>query len=108
MTLYEELKAAGIETDSHESDLYAPDTPEVVAILARYPTENKTSRAFVNQIDKKLWFDIPFAFTPFWQAKAGGGRYQARSRRNREEGNPETHSARQGYGAGPGDCEQGI
>jgi len=72
MTLHEELIAAGIETDHHESDLYFPATPETTTILERYPLHEKAAMVFVNQGDGTpgRWFDVPFAFDPFWKTRA--------------------------------------
>lgn len=66
MTLYREMIEAGVETDSHESDLYVLATPEAREILARHPTEAKNARGFVSAVDKRFWIDIPFAYEPFW------------------------------------------
>jgi hypothetical protein len=69
MSLYERLKAAGVPLDNHESDLYALATPEAVRILATHPDTHHT-RTFVSQLDGQLWLDIPFAYTPWWEARA--------------------------------------
>jgi len=66
-TLYEDLVAAGIPTDSHESDLYVLDTPEARALLAKH---GKQGSGFVSQIDRRRWLDVPFAYDPFWTKKA--------------------------------------
>jgi len=60
MTIYEELKANDINMDSHESDLYAIVNDVSSGIISRYPYKCNVTR-FISQIDKKLWFDIPFA-----------------------------------------------
>ena len=70
MTIYRDLKSAGIPLDNHESDLYALVTPKSEAIIANYEHRSIVHR-FISQTDKKLWFDIPFAFDPFWQKKTG-------------------------------------
>lgn len=67
MTLYQELKSAKCEIDSHESDLYVKATARALAIIAKYP--NGYSR-FISQIDGTYWLDIPFAFDPFWEKVA--------------------------------------
>ena len=66
-TLYEDLVAAGIPTDHHESDLYVLDTPEARALLAKH---SKQGSGFVSQIDRRRWLDVPFAYDPFWAKKA--------------------------------------
>lgn len=73
MTLYEEIKSAGIEIDSHESDLYVPDSPAVREILDRYPLSKSNARRFANRRPPnigQIWIDIPFAYLPFWDRKA--------------------------------------
>ena len=65
-TLYQELIDSNIPIDHHESDLYAKVTPLsrtlVKAAVLRYST-------FVSEIDGTLWFEIPFAYSPFWGKK---------------------------------------
>jgi hypothetical protein len=72
-SVYSDLKAAGIKTGNHESDLYAPDTPEVRAILERFPLNKANARPFTVQEGHpdagQRWLDIPFAFDPFWEKK---------------------------------------
>jgi len=65
MNIYQELKAAGIEISNHESDLYAKKDANSQAIVKKYQYK-KNVRVFINQIDGTLWYDIPFAFAPFW------------------------------------------
>lgn len=70
MTLYEEIVAAGIPVDHHESDLYVPDTPEVRAILTRHA---RTGAGFVVQDGHpnagQVWLDVPFAYDPWWKER---------------------------------------
>jgi len=66
MSIYSELKAAGVPLDSHESDLYAKVTPESETLIARYQFKGNVKR-FRSQIDGTPWFDIPFAYESFWQ-----------------------------------------
>jgi hypothetical protein len=66
MDIYKELKDAGVPLTNHASDLYAKVTPESEAIIDRYEHKQHVTR-FRNQIDKELWFDIPFAYAPFWE-----------------------------------------
>lgn len=73
MSLYEALMAAGIPVDNHESDLYAPDTPQVREILARYPISQSNTRRFINQVEGGQWLDIPFAFDPWWIKRQPAG-----------------------------------
>ena len=66
MSIYTDLKDACIELSSHESDLYAMVTPENKRIIENYKFKCNV-RTFINQIDNKLWYDIPFAYDPYWE-----------------------------------------
>lgn len=66
-SLYEAIKAAGIETDHHESDLYFPATDESMEILRRYPMSHKNSVPFTCNTTGKRWIDVPFQYDPFWE-----------------------------------------
>ena len=67
MSIYQQMKAAGVPVESHASDLYVPDTPQVREILQRFGRNPGTVLSFTSQIDGKRWFDIPFAHDPFWE-----------------------------------------
>jgi hypothetical protein len=67
--LFEQIKAAGIPFDNHESDLYVLVTPGSRKIIAEACRLNDAS-TFISQLDGKLWYDVPFAYQPFWDAKA--------------------------------------
>lgn len=72
-TLFGALRAAGIETANHESDLYFPASPEALAILARFPLQKSIAERFINQAPPNVgetWVDVPFAFQPFWEKVA--------------------------------------
>ena len=64
--VYAALIKAGIETDSHESDLYARDSVEARRVVhdCGYPV------VLFSSSDGSMWLDLPFAYTPFWTAKA--------------------------------------
>ena len=49
MSIYEQLKAAGVPLDSHESDLYAKVTPASVAIVEGFEYKCNVRR-FVSQL----------------------------------------------------------
>ncbi len=68
MKIFQDAKALGIETDNHESDLYIPVTNETRKLVAQYEHKNSVT-TFISQIDGTLWFDIPFAYDP-WFADA--------------------------------------
>ena len=72
MILYDELLAAGAEMDHHESDLYVKSTPEVDAIIDKHYEADGgmlLRYKFISQIDRKPWWEIPFAYKPFWDSK---------------------------------------
>lgn len=65
-SFYKTLKDLGVPLDHHESDLYVMDTPVSRIVIRQFGRE---STAFTSQIDGKRWFDIPFAYEPFWDKK---------------------------------------
>ena len=82
--LYDQLVAAGCTVDHHESDLYVLDTPEARRVLAAFhapmaaiskSTHETVSqvRTFKSEKDGRIWFDLPFMYSPFWQAKQRRG-----------------------------------
>lgn len=71
MSLYDLMKWNGVEIDNHESDLYVPVNPVTTHFIEQY--EHKANvTTFEHSIDGKLWYDIPFAYMPFWERKADG------------------------------------
>lgn len=69
MTLYDEMLAAGLVVGHHASDLYVKDTPEAWAILAPHlPTMSRPQRFKSNIEGEGMCLDIPFGYTPFWDA----------------------------------------
>jgi hypothetical protein len=70
MALYDELKAAGCEMDSHESDLYVLATAEAFLIIRKHPV---TFTRFKSQKDGRYWLDLPFMYSPWWEHKARSG-----------------------------------
>ena len=67
MNIYEELEAAGVPLDHHESDLYAKVTPESSAIVERWRAAGHSATRFMSSDNTGLWFDIPFQYQPFWE-----------------------------------------
>lgn len=78
--IYEQLQAAGCEMDSHESDLYVKVTPESTAIVDSYQFKSNVT-TFTSQIDGERWYDIPFAYVPFWENKTASEIIHEASRR---------------------------
>jgi hypothetical protein len=72
MSLYEQLKAAGVQIDNNSSDLYFEVTQESLSILAQHPDKKQLAKHFVNQRPPnkgKDWIEVPFAYLPWWENK---------------------------------------
>jgi hypothetical protein len=67
-SLYEQLLKAGVKLDHHESDLYAEKTPVSERIIRSYQFRSNVT-VFRDNIDHNLWYDIPFAYSPFWEKR---------------------------------------
>jgi hypothetical protein len=67
-SIYSQMLKTGCKMDNHESDLYVEVTPETKAIVNNYKNKSNVT-TFVSQIEKTLWYDIPFAYLPFWEKK---------------------------------------
>lgn len=68
MTFYEAVKH--IDHDNHESDLYLLVTPESAELCKEY---DKQGSVFISNVDKRAYFDIPFAYEPWWAARQKAG-----------------------------------
>lgn len=66
--IYTAMKRAGVEINSHESDMYVPVNEVTQSIVDQYDYKCNVSR-FISEIDGKPWFDIPFSYKPFWDTK---------------------------------------
>jgi hypothetical protein len=66
ISIYQKLKNAGIPIESHESDLYCPVTADSTAIVKTYKYY-KNVKTFMNQVDHTQWYEIPFAYLPYWE-----------------------------------------
>lgn len=70
MNIVEEMISKGIKISNHESDLYCENTLEAQEIVKRH---GYTFSCFINQAPPnkgKSWLDVPFAYIPWWEAKA--------------------------------------
>lgn len=65
-TIYEALQAANVPMENHLSDLYCPVTPFTAELVRQYRI-NVT--VFTSPVDGGLWYDIPFAYEPYWAAR---------------------------------------
>lgn len=70
MNIYEEmLKVCDKEEISnHESDLYVPVTLRTTNIINMYKFKDSVT-IFKCNITGKLYYDITFAYTPYWNKK---------------------------------------
>ena len=64
--LWEQVKGLGIEHSNHASDLYIPVNEVTKKLIAEYEFKKNVTR-FINNIDGKPWYDVPFAYGPFWE-----------------------------------------
>lgn len=51
-----------------QSDLYLKKNPISIELVKSYQFKENV-KGFVSQIDNEIWFDIPFAFDPYWEKK---------------------------------------
>lgn len=70
MNIYQQLLALGVPLDHHYSDLYAKKTAGSEAVIVSYEFANSV-RTFRNQQDGEIWYDIPFAYSPYWEKRLG-------------------------------------
>lgn len=74
MTFYE--KAVSILPssciDHHESDLYLKHSKDTLTLLSEYEYKNQV-KPFVSPLDNCVWYDVPFAYVPYWSEKCKGG-----------------------------------
>lgn len=83
-SLYQKLKEANVQMDSHESDLYFEITKESMEILRQHRIEWKEengtpfdTESFRNNITGTLWMDVPLSYDPFWEAVAEKARLRS-------------------------------
>lgn len=63
--IYSEIRKLGIQYAALASDLYIPVNEQTKQLIAHY--EHKCNvTTFVDNITGTLWYEIPFAFTPYW------------------------------------------
>ena len=71
--IYEKALAAlpASDIDHHETDLYLRKTPASEALIREYEFAANVT-IFHDNIDGDIWYDIPFAYTPTWEAHCKG------------------------------------
>lgn len=60
------LPADHIDHHNFESDLYIKKTPESTKLIAEYEFKSCVT-TFRSDIDGCIWYDIPFAYAPYWE-----------------------------------------
>jgi len=70
-SLFDAVKLLGIEYDSHESDLYLPATKQVQLLLRAHGITpgSKTCTVFRHIVHGTNWYDVPFMYSPWWEAR---------------------------------------
>lgn len=70
-SIHQQMLAAGVEVDHHESDLYARVTPESTRILeeAGIVVDGHNASVFTSEVDGERWYDLLFKYDPFWAKK---------------------------------------
>lgn len=74
MSLYTDLIDAGIPVSNWQSDLYCPVNETTTTLVKKH---GKSVRTFKNQVEGGLWYDVPFAFDPFWERRGFSMKEQA-------------------------------
>lgn len=64
MTFYDAIKH--IDHNNHESDLYLLATDEARQIMKAH---SKNGRPFKDNVNGKIYYDIPFAYQPWWDKR---------------------------------------
>ena len=67
--IYDALVTAGVAVENHYSDLYFPVNDVTTEIVRQYYGPVALSK-FISEIDRKPWYEIPFAYMPYWRARA--------------------------------------
>lgn len=71
-TVYENLMDVMNENEigNHYSDLYVLKNDKSIPIVEAYRKEFPVSvSTFKSQIDNRIWYDISFAYLPYWENK---------------------------------------
>jgi hypothetical protein len=61
-SIYEAMKAAGVQIESHATDLYVPVNDVTRAIIAEYDSKQNVTTFTSNIAPHVPWYCIPFAF----------------------------------------------
>ena len=64
-SIYQQAVESGCMISNHASDLYIKVTDTSTVLIEDYPYKNNVV-TFTSNIDNTLWYDVPFAYDPFW------------------------------------------
>jgi hypothetical protein len=65
--LYGKAVALGLVLSHWQSDLYIQDSPEAFALVKLYKeTTGFGVTKFVSPMDKRMWYEVPFQYSPHW------------------------------------------
>lgn len=74
LTLYQKCLAHKIETDHYESTLYIEAGEIANRLVLEYANKFPSCiNSFRCRVTGNRWWEIGFAYDPFWQAQAGAG-----------------------------------
>lgn len=68
LTLFDKIESAGVPHSHHYSDLYIPVNPVTRRLIAEYQYRDNVTQ-FVDNQTGEPWYDVPFAYIPFWEAR---------------------------------------
>lgn len=70
MSIYQKavLRIPSKDIDHWQSDLYLRKTPQTDALIKEYEW-NRNVKVFRDNIDHALWYEVPFAYDPFYEKK---------------------------------------
>jgi hypothetical protein len=69
-TLFDRILMDKIPYDNHCSDLYIPVNEKTKKLMENYEFKENV-HTFTSNIDGGSWYDIPFAYAPYWEKKRG-------------------------------------
>lgn len=70
-SLYQKCLVHKLEIDHHESDLYIKAGEVANRLVLEYANRNVSCVESFRDMAGKRWWDVAFAYDPFWQAQAG-------------------------------------
>lgn len=72
MSIYEEMRDAGLVLGNHCSDLHVKDSPEAWAIIEKHKSSLCRATRFISNIaGEGLCIELAFAYDPYWDKMPG-------------------------------------